>query len=150
MYWVACALLIGTGVAWMARTASLAHFLVIFGDCAPEKCEGYFGTWATTARFSELIVPLGYAVFGVAVAAVFFRVAQIALLVVSLAMIGTVVLGLVVGAGDFWLPGPDVWLSQFGTVFAIQLPAAVFWLAGAALGLLIPRTTSAPNSSTMP
>jgi hypothetical protein len=139
---VVSAALIATGVAWMLGMSTISRFMAVFGDCfSPEACEGYYGMWATTARFSELIVVLGWAVIVLAVAAVFFRVAQVVLIGVSASMIGTVVLSYLFDLRALWLPGPDVWLGNFTIVFLLQIPAAFFWMGGAAMGLLTSRAT---------
>jgi hypothetical protein len=124
----------------MLGMSTIAHFMATFGTCwPPDTCEGYFGAWATTARFHELIFMLGWATIILAVAAVFFRIAQVALIAVSAGMIGIVVLSYLVDLRGFWVPGPDVWLNNFIIVFMFQIPAAVFWMAGAAVGLLTHR-----------
>jgi hypothetical protein len=139
---IAAALLIVVGIAWMLGTAKYASFFSTFGDCAPEDCGGYYGTWETTARFYRLIGPLGLATFVVAVAAIVFRLAQIALFAISVVMIATLALSFVVPLREMVIPGIDVYVGSFTTVFLIQLPAAMFWLAGASLGLLAVRIDS--------
>lgn len=153
---IAAALLIAVGIAWMLGTAKYASFFSSFGDCAPEDCSGYYGTWQTTARFYRLIGPLGIATFVVAVAAIVFRLAQIALLGISVVMIATLALSFVVPLRKMLIPGIDVYAGSFTIVFLIQLPAAVFWLAGGSLGLLASRidtgmaTGPSANSEQMP
>jgi hypothetical protein len=150
---VAAAILIGIGIAWMLGTASLARFLATFGDCAPESCEGYFGVWETTARFYDVIDTIGTVAIAIAVAAMFFRIAQIALAVIAVVMIASIPLSLVAPLQSLWIPGIDVSAGYFTTVFVVQLPAAVLWLGGALLGLLtrrVERDLSRPADAATP
>ena len=135
------ALLILGGIVWMLATATFVQFLAIFGDCF-DNCDGYWGAWAVSGRYSSLIVLLGEAAIVLSVAAIFFQVARIALAVAAISMLGTLVFGWVFDTSTIVLPVADVYVSQFRSTLFFEAPAAVFWLGGACAGLIASRVAA--------
>lgn len=135
---IVAAVMIALGLGWVLFVRDFVLFMSVFGDCF-ENCDGYFGSWAVTARFYNFEVLLGEAIFIVGIAALAFRLAQVALAAIAATMLLVLLLDGPLNLPSIWIPVVDVPVGHFFGPILILIPSAALWLGGTMVGIFGPR-----------